>query len=117
MKAAQWWGALLLLSSMQVHAQIPTPVPLPGGISPSDVCALKDVPVTNGQYTPFTKTQRMRLYLRCEATFQLFPGVPLQQGQQCCDHLQPPDGAGLFCPDTPAGGLIKTYVHSDLFPC
>jgi hypothetical protein len=117
MNATHLIAASAVCATSLSYSQIPTEVPLPGGLSPSDVCQLTGVPQNDGQYTPFTKTHRMLLYLRCEATFQLFPGVPLKQGQQCCAHLTPSDGQGFFCPDTAAGGVVKAYVHSPLFPC
>lgn len=78
----------------------------------SRVCGLTDVPKVNGEYAPASHLHRVELYLRCEATHELLPGMPLPPGRSCCEHLTTADAHNLgVCPDDKVAGSVRAAAY------
>jgi hypothetical protein len=89
------------------------------GHSAGVVCSLSEVHKDeNGNYAPQNMDQRMQLFMRCEATMELFPGRKLQGKEQCCLHITPADGRAYgVCPDRATGFNWKNGVKGELKGC
>lgn len=80
-------------------------------IGVSKICSLDDITRKNGMVAPANSTERLHLYLRCEAK----GGADEFTQNSCCDHLTKDDAEQYgVCPDNMITPTIKELYRAQV---